>query len=581
MAEAPLTGPLGVVHQQLLVLEHLERLLVGLGDQRELGHVEGGAREHGGRPDEVPGRGRKVVDPRGDDGLDGGGQQPLGERVRVRGEVVIGVPEHPRGLHDEERVAARVAGDPFRRRQVQVLAGLLRELRRVVEGHRLEVQGERVPQPAGPLGTVVEEVVARDAQHEQRDVLGVAHDLLDQVEHRGLGLVGVLEHQDDRRAGGQAGEDREQPGPDLGHRVAALLAARVLVPDPEGEREPCHRLLDLVGGAAGRRELLQPREQPGRAGVRALPQLLEQHLRERPERDLLLERARPAEQHLHLVGQPREELLGHAALADPRLAEQGDQVAPARLEDALERVVEQPELALAVDDRDRAARAAGREGDHRPASRVVVEPLRVDDPRRLVLDLRAREEPGPLGHLHGPGVGALLQARGEVDRRAEEQALLRGLGADGDRPGVDAHPRPERDREPVALADPLDPLDEGEAGPHGAQRVVVVDLGDAEDADDRVAGEVVRAAPERLELLGHGPVEGRDDLAVALGVDLRRELRRADEVDEDDRDDLALLGRGGLDRVGAVRAEPSALGEGLAAALARRSGHAGQDTQPR
>ncbi len=96
-----------------------------------------------------------------------------------------------------------------------------------------------------------------------------------------------------------------------------------------------------------------------------------------------------------------------------------------------------------------------------------------------------------------------------------------------------------------------------------------------EDADDRVTGEVVGAASERLELLRDRPVVTREDLAVPLRIDLRGELRGPDEVDEDDRDDLALLRERRADRIPTVRAEAGLVGQWETASFAGQGGHGG------
>ena len=82
----------------------------------------------------------------------------------------------------------------------------------------------------------------------------------------------------------------------------------------------------------------------------------------------------------------------------------------------------------------------------------------------------------------------------------------------------------------------------------------------AEDPNDRIPGEVVRAAAERLQFLGHHPVVAGEDLSVAFGIDLAGQQGRPHEVDEDHRDELALIGRPGAHRVTAVRAEAGLVG---------------------
>jgi hypothetical protein len=59
-------------------------------------------------------------------------------------------------------------------------------------------------------------------------------------------------------------------------------------------------------------------------------------------------------QHADVLGQPREELLDQAALADARLAEQRHHVTPVRFDGPLEGLGEESKLAPAIDERDRA-----------------------------------------------------------------------------------------------------------------------------------------------------------------------------------------------------------------------------------
>jgi hypothetical protein len=88
------------------------------------------------------------------------------------------------------------------------------------------------------------------------------------------------------------------------------------------------------------------------------------------------------------------------------------------------------------------------------------------------------------------------------------------------------HADPERDRQPDLLSEATDPFDQLEPGAHRAERVVVVRVLQAEHPDDGIPGEVVGAAAERLELLGDHAVVAGQDLAVALGIDLARDLGR-------------------------------------------------------
>ena len=107
-----------------------------------------------------------------------------------------------------------------------------------------------------------------------------------------VGLLQVLEHEHDRAVGREAGEHREDAAAHLG-RVVAVVPVAVAT---QAEREPqaARGALDLVGVDPSADPLAEPPEHLllGRAAL--LADLAVHHLGERPERDLLLERARAA-----------------------------------------------------------------------------------------------------------------------------------------------------------------------------------------------------------------------------------------------------------------------------------------------
>ena len=112
--------------------------------------------------------------------------------------------------------------------------------------------------------------------------------------------------------------------------------------------------------------------------------------------------------------------------------------------------------------------------------------------------------------------------------------------------GVDPRPDDDADAElglevAVQVGERLSHLGRG---PHRAERVVLVDPGDAEDRHDRVADELLDGAAVRLqdglhpiEVALHGAAEG-------LGIEVLAELRRPGHVAEEDRDGLAGLSSG-------------------------------------
>jgi hypothetical protein len=87
----------------------------------------------------------------------------------------------------------------------------------------------------------------------------------------------------------------------------------------------------------------------------------------------------------------------------------------------------------------------------------------------------------------------------------------------------------------------LEPLVHLQGGPTCPLRVVLTDLGDAEGSHDRVADVLLdRSAPRRHDA-GHRREVGREQRAKTLRVEALAELGRADDVGEQDRDELALL----------------------------------------
>ena len=87
----------------------------------------------------------------------------------------------------------------------------------------------------------------------------------------------------------------------------------------------------------------------------------------------------------------------------------------------------------------------------------------------------------------------------------------------------------------------LDCLQDAQAGADGALRVVLVRDRGAEDGHDRVADELLDRASVALDLLPQPGVVGADAGADVLGVGRFGGGGEADEVAEEDGDDLALL----------------------------------------
>jgi len=129
--------------------------------------------------------------------------------------------------------------------------------------------------------------------------------------------------------------------------------------------------------------------------------------------------------------------------------------------------------------------------------------------------------------------------------RAEHHERLAGMDPDAD---VQV--------EPLVLGVQLgDRLLDREPGADGALGVVLVGLRRAEERQDRIAAELLERAAVALELGPYPCVVRSDERLDVLGVELLGSCCRADEVDEDRRDDLSFLARRrGSGRAGQRRA---------------------------
>ena len=87
-------------------------------------------------------------------------------------------------------------------------------------------------------------------------------------------------------------------------------------------------------------------------------------------------------------------------------------------------------------------------------------------------------------------------------------------------------------------------LTHGERSAHRPLGVVLVDPGYAENGHNCVARILLDGAPEAPDLLAHLFEEGRQELPELLGIVPLSELRRARQICEEHRDDLALFASG-------------------------------------
>ena len=237
------------------------------------------------------------------------------------------------------------------------------------------------------------------------------------------------------------------------------------------------------------------------------------------------------------VADALEEVRDEARLADPRGAEQSEEPAGAVGDGILVVAPESVTLALTADER-RLEVACKRRG----ATEHFEEPKSLD---RLGLSLQGKwldrlEENGIANEQ--PRLGAdedltgscrLLEPGGDVDGVARDECLT--LAADDDLARVDADAR----LEPV-LGDRLAHL---RCGADRTQRVVLVRDRDPEDRHDRVADELLDRAAVSLEDDAKVLEVAAHPRAQRLRIGRLPESGRADEVAEENGDDLALLAR--------------------------------------
>ncbi len=249
---------------------------------------------------------------------------------------------------------------------------------------------------ASPPWSLFEQICACEAEDEQGYLLDAAREVLDQIEHRLLRPVNVLEDEEERL---QIGELRRP-----GLRCPGDLRRRPLtadgIEDARCEREEIRDRLvaatrpELLGRSVDRVVIRDSRSNPD-------------HLRNSPVRDSLAVRQRSTREN----GRPLDsgdELPRQARLADSGTSVDGDEMGSPVTSGPGERVVEHLELLLTPDERRRNNERA---------------PALVRD-RQRPPRLEARWESPCL--LDADPLGADVAARQTLDGRAEQDLTRRG-----------------------------------------------------------------------------------------------------------------------------------------------------------
>ena len=172
-------------------------------------------------------------------------------------------------------------------------------------------------------------------------------------------------------------------------------------------------------------------------------------------------------------------------------------------------------------------------------------PLQIERRRELLEgEVRACRTCRPLTDEDRPPLGCLLQARGDVDRVAGDEHLPARLARRDHLAGIEADADLELPARVTAEVPAREPLEHPSGGPHGAHCIVLSCGGHAEDGHDRVAGELLDRCGLRAQLLRHRREEIGHQGPDVLGVHCLGALGRADDVGEQDGDELQHLGCG-------------------------------------
>ncbi len=436
-------------------------------------------------------------------------------------------------LLDEQWVAGRGGSDPGDEGRVEVVGahqGADQALAACLGQRRQQHRGG-VEFAASPVPPLLQQFRAGQAQQHDEGVAGPVGDVLQQVEQGRLGPVHVVEPQDQRASGRQ----RLEEGPD---GPEALLRTEFRAAQPHQGRE---RLDDLRRLGDTVEQFPQPTPPVRGALVGGQTGGLAHHLHQRPVGDALaVGQATPGE-HGRPVRHGRAELADHPGLADARRAQHGEQVAGAFLDHGLEGVLQPAAFPVTPDDR--GGEAVGR-GPAAGTRGRVDQPDQSVHPQRVALALddqgaeRAHRDAVPdeaVGGVpdedlvRGSGV---FQPGGDVHRIAGD-----ATAGDGHLAGVDPDPHPQF-QAPLALQVGVERLHrrpDVEGGATRAQRVVLVQHGNAEDGEDGVANELLDRPAVGVDHFTDGGEEPPHDLLQRFGVDSLADVGGPGDVHEHDR----------------------------------------------
>jgi hypothetical protein len=500
---------------------------VGDGAARELAADHRRALQH------QPLFGPQPLDARGEQRLDRRGHLDLGQLRRGRPALALAleravVHQHPHQLAEEEGVALvlgeHAAGDGGGQRVGADHVGGQARGRSGVEAG----EGDDV----GDDTTGGRQRRARGAQlgpcrrqHQQRHPGAPLHQVLGQVEQQRLGPLEVVDFEHHRPRRGERGQQ-------AAHHEEGLFGRG---------RRPGEQRAD-AGGDAGALGLLaghhgvDRRAQRLGAGAGREAEVRAQRLGQRREGGSARGVALGAE-HARTVSQPARQLGQQARLAEPRRAQHHGQPRRGRGDGRVVHRAEPPQLVAAPDERD--GRRAGRPLQrHHPERRHRLGPaLEREAAHRLERHQLAHQALRLLADQDVAVARLLLEPRRDVQRIADAGGVL---VADHDLAGVDRDTQAQLARQLALgereLAERALHLDRGA---HRADRVVLGHARHAEGAHHAVAEQLHHAAAVGLDRRAHRAVVAVHEAAHGLRVEPLVQRGGADQVGEDDRDDLA------------------------------------------
>ena len=273
-------------------------------------------------------------------------QRQLAAPDEVAGAVPVAVAvqqtavgEHPDVFRGVQRVAARPRQDERLHvgRQGRALEQRAQQLAARVPVERGEGDRGGIPLAAAPAGPPLEQIAARGHQDEHRHVRRPVDELVDEIEQAVVRPVDVLEDERERARL----RKRFEPSPPGGERFGAAVAVEcILGGEPEQRTEVRRDPMRLVG--VGERRPDGPYEAFRDLVRRSLERadLRPRHLGERVEARPFAVGQRVAVQTQQWIGRAvgaGEELDDQAALADPRIADDREQLRRALAAHAFER----------------------------------------------------------------------------------------------------------------------------------------------------------------------------------------------------------------------------------------------------